>query len=107
MNGNPDLKWWDQVMNLRNGTLGSGHCQYISGWFTHFYGIYEEVSVNDLVEYSFNVEINVVNENTAKKFKAYLYGGFFGFNESKDHVIEPCRSMTIFKDISSERSMNE
>lgn len=65
---NVDVNWWNQILNLKNGRLGSGSTKYISGWILNFYYGYtnsqEPIDVGDLTNPHLNVPVKVTNHLT-------------------------------------------
>lgn len=76
--GRVDQAFWDKIMNIRYGSLGSGSTSYVSGWILNFYGIYEEVESCDIKENFIDVTVEIDNKLTGIKKDVNIVGGFSG-----------------------------
>ncbi len=76
--GNVDMEFWNTVMNIEHGRLGSGSTTKISGWILKFYGIYNTVDDSDIVDELIDVPIELDNKLTGIKKNINIYGGFGG-----------------------------
>lgn len=76
--GRVDQEFWDKIMNIRYGSLGSGSTSYVSGWILKFYGIYEEVESCDIKEDFIDVTVEIDNKLTSIKKDVNIVGGFTG-----------------------------
>jgi len=83
--GQPDVGWWNKVMNITRGSLGSGSTDYVSGWILALYGLDPDqpVPVYDLAEYTIQVPVEVDNHLTKVKKTVHLVGGFGGVHETE------------------------
>jgi hypothetical protein len=41
-NDKPDVEFWNKILNVKEGTQGSGSSSIFTGWLPHLFGIYEE-----------------------------------------------------------------
>jgi hypothetical protein len=80
----PDLKFWNGIMNLEDGRLGSGSTTYVTGWFIKLFWktFYKtKCDVDDLSVPAISVPIEVEN-NPTRVFKTVeLCGEFNGVDE--------------------------
>ncbi len=95
-NGNVNIEFWDKVMNLKSGILGSGSTTKISGWILSFYGLTGQcVDVNDVDDkYIIDVPIKVKNEITGTIKNVRFRGTFAGLNKT-DGSYRPQLSMIV------------
>lgn len=78
-----DVDFWDKVMNIRHGRLGSGSTDYVSGWILAFYGQKGEIDVDEIdKDYTVNVPVKIENKitNTTKMIR--LRATFAGLNKT-------------------------
>lgn len=76
--GRVDQSFWDKIMNVRYGSLGSGSTSYVSGWILNFYGIYKEVEADKIKEDFIDVTVEIDNKLTCVKKDVNIVGGFTG-----------------------------
>lgn len=76
--GKVDTNFWDKIMNIKYGHLGSGSTSYVSGWILKFYGLYEEVETADIKEELIDVPVEIDNKLTGIKKMVSIFGGFGG-----------------------------
>jgi hypothetical protein len=76
--GRIDKSFWDKIMNIRHGSLGSGSTSYVSGWILNFYGIYNEVESNEIKEDFIDVTVEIDNKLTGIEKDVNIVGGFTG-----------------------------
>jgi hypothetical protein len=99
--GNEEREFWDKIMNITHGSLGSGTTSYISGWILKFYGLKGRVEMCDINNEFINVPIKLDNKETGIKKMVNLYGGFGGISRTKDElydVYRPQQSFIIYHD---------
>lgn len=99
--GNVNEDFWDKIMNIRYGSLGSGSTSYISGWILKFYGLYKETKSSEIDEYKIEVPVILKNELTGIKKNIQIIGGFTGVNEQKinnEIAYRPHMSFIVFHD---------
>lgn len=100
--GKVDVEFWNKIMNLKDGTQGSGSTTYISGWILNFFGRYgETIETADIPAYSFDVPVKIVNYATLETKNVSLIGGFHGLMVDNG-AYRPSLSMIIFHDGNSE-----
>jgi hypothetical protein len=87
-----DVDFWNRVVNIRRGSLGSGSTPYISGWILSFFGLSGEVE--DIPLGSVNVEIEIDNRMTGVQKTVNLLGGFSGINKT-GNVYKPQMSLAV------------
>lgn len=76
--GRVDQTFWDKIMNIRHGSLGSGSTSYVSGWILNFYGLYKETESCDIKEDFIDVTVEIDNKLTGIKKDVNIVGGFTG-----------------------------
>jgi len=79
--GQVDVTWWNQVMNLEQGRLGSGSTTYVSGWILDLFGLTEKCDISDIPSYSISVPVKIANMATRQLKTVHLIGGFGGVHE--------------------------
>ncbi len=106
--GQPDLPWWDKIMNQQRGRLGSGSTTHFSGWFLQFYlATFDQISVE---RNAFNLDhasVDVAVENYAigQKYKVKVCAGWFGTNIEEEIRIRPVMGVGVYKELASIQSM--
>jgi len=98
--GNVNNKFWDKIMNFRDGRLGSGSTTYISGWILNFFLGYSqdrEVDYGDISLNSIKVPVEVTNHCTGQQKTCYVTGGFFGVRKDGE-TYRPCMSLSVLED---------
>jgi hypothetical protein len=86
-NGDVDRGFWDKVMNIECGSLGSGSTTYITGWVLAFYGMHgQKVELSDLADPYIDVPVLIDNQLTGVKKQSYIVGGFGGVCEVREQV---------------------
>lgn len=78
--GRVNKDFWDKIMNIRHGSIGSGSTSYVSGWILKFYGIYKEVDCGDITEDLIDVTVEIDNKLTGVVKDVNIVGGFTGVN---------------------------
>jgi hypothetical protein len=76
--GNVDFDFWDKIMNIRYGSIGSGSTSYVSGWILKFYGLYKEVDSDEIKEELIDVPVKIDNKLTGTIKNVSIFGGFGG-----------------------------
>ena len=79
--GRVNADFWDKVMNIRYGSLGSGSTSYVSGWILKFYGLYKEVESDDIKEDLIDVVVEIDNKLTGEKKDVNIVGGVTGISK--------------------------
>ena len=102
MEGNIDVKWWNQIMNIEHGRVGSGSTTYISGWINHFYlGARDRMDAGDLSLDNICVPVVVDDHmDMSKSGTVYVVGGFYGYNE-ENFAVRPSMSLAVISDLST------
>lgn len=95
-NGKVDMSFWDKVMNLEHGRLGSGSTTKISGWILAFYGQSNKtLDIDDIKdEYIIDVPVKVDNKITNITKNVRLRATFQGINKT-DGSYRPQLSMIV------------
>jgi hypothetical protein len=94
-NGNVDTVFWDKVMNLRHGSLGSGGTTYVTGWILAFYGQTGEVDIGDIDnDFTIDVPVKIDNKLTGVVKMVRLRATFAGLNKT-DGSYRPQMSMIV------------
>ncbi|AYV77211.1 MAG: hypothetical protein Barrevirus19_6 [Barrevirus sp.] len=92
-----DVDFWNKVMNLTSGRLGSGSTTYVSGWILDFFGLTGKVDVDDIKSYSIDVPVEIENRLTGERKNVSIIGGFGGVNYT-DGAYRPQLSFIVFHD---------
>jgi hypothetical protein len=87
--GKPNVKFWNKIMTINRETLGSGNEQYISGWITHFYGIYNEVSLDKIPDYSICVPVELQNQKTGKTKELEINSNWCSVSKVSEYFYKP------------------
>lgn len=98
-NENVNVDFWNKVMNIEHGRLGSGSTTKVSGWILKFFNIHTKVDSSDIKNYTIDVPILIDNRMTLVKKNVSLLGGFSGVNET-DGAFRPQMSLVIYYDSS-------
>ncbi len=107
-NGNVNTVFWDKVMNLKSGRLGSGSTIKISGWILSFYGLTGQcIDVGDVNnEYIIDVPVKINNKITKIVKNVRLRGTFAGLNKTNGSY-RPQMSMIICELEKDNMSLNK
>ncbi len=100
-NGNVDVDWWNKIMNITHGRIGSGSTSYVSGWILKFLNHQDKVDIGDISNYNIDVPVKLDNRLTGVKKMVNLVGGFSGVNKSVingNNAYRPQMSMIVFWD---------
>jgi len=103
--GNVDVEWWNKIMNLRFGRLGSGSTNFVSGWILKLLGLDGEIDSGDIPNYNFNVPVVIINKITGFIKTVSLVGGFGGINYTNG-AYRPQLSMIILSKAKDIRPIN-
>ncbi len=95
--GKVDVDFWNRVMNITHGQIGSGSTEYVSGWILKFFGLYDRVDSGDIPSYNFEVPVMIDNKMTSQKKTVQLIGGFGGVHK-EDGAYRPQLSMIVYHD---------
>jgi hypothetical protein len=97
--GTVDTEFWDKVMNLKRGSLGSGSTTKVSGWILAFYGQGgKEVDIDDIDQHlTVQVPVVIDNKRTGVKKTVHLDAKFSGLMVSDDSI-RPQLSMIVWYD---------
>jgi len=95
-NGKVDSNFWDKVMNLSRGSLGSGSTTKISGWILAFYGQGGQcVDIDDVDDkYTVDVPVKLDNQITGITKNIRLRASFNGLNKTNESY-RPQMSMIV------------
>lgn len=75
-NNEVDVKFWNSVMNMEDGRLGSGSTTYVSGWILNFFGMSgRKVDVGEIPSESIDVNVKIDNKLTGVKKTVQILGG--------------------------------
>lgn len=97
-NGKVDVDFWNKIMNITHGRMGSGSTTFVSGWILNFFGIYNRVDTDDIKSYSIDVPVEVQNFNDGGCIKNMnIVGGFGGVNK-EDGAYRPQLSFIVYWD---------
>lgn len=92
--GQVDVNWWNKIMNITHGRLGSGSTSYISGWILAFFGLTGQVETCDIPDYKIDVPVVIDNKITGQMKTVNLVGGFGGIQHQND-AYRPQLSLAI------------
>lgn len=102
--GKPDVGFWDKVMNMEHGPLGSGSTTYISGWVLKFYIRHvgkDKVDSFDIELNQIKVPVKVVNHSTSTTKTCQVVGGFCDVDAPAEGVFKPVMSIAVLEDTHS------
>jgi|SaaInlStandDraft_5_1057022.scaffolds.fasta_scaffold10161_2 hypothetical protein len=93
--------FWDKIMNIEHGAVGSGSITYISGWILKFYNLgnnEEKITANELTEYETSFPVTIENHMTSEKTVVNFASGLNGIryeelNEFK--MIRPAMNYSV------------
>lgn len=94
-NENVDVDFWNRVMNITYGRLGSGSTTYVSGWILNFFGLSGKVESDDIKNDSIEFPVEIDNKLTGEQKTVNVIGGFGGVNKT-DGAYRPQMSMIVF-----------
>jgi hypothetical protein len=101
MEGHPDVKWWNNILQSEKTRI---NCNYrsdfkidtvLTGWLSHFYGIYGETTFEDIKPLTFCVPIELVNEFTNKKKQLQMISYFGKVCQINEHTYAPKLQISI------------
>jgi len=95
--GKVDVSWWNRVMNISSGSLGSGSTTYVSGWILTFFGLSGKVDSGDISSESIDVPVEIDNKLTGIKKTVHIVGGFGGVHKDQG-AYRPQMSFIVFHD---------
>eukprot|EP01111_Echinosteliopsis_oligospora_P018506 TRINITY_DN852_c0_g1_i1.p1 TRINITY_DN852_c0_g1~~TRINITY_DN852_c0_g1_i1.p1 ORF type:complete len:350 (-),score=62.08 TRINITY_DN852_c0_g1_i1:49-1098(-) len=95
--GKVDVDYWNKIMNIKHGRLGSGSTTYISGWILNFFGLAGQ-TVEDIPNKSFSVEVQIDNKLTGEMKNVFLVGGFSNALNFTDGSYRPQMSYAVYYD---------
>ncbi|CAF3874380.1 unnamed protein product [Rotaria sordida] len=101
-----DIDFWNRIIDLKHGRLGSGSTDYITGWILKlFFGINEKnsnkIEFSDIHLDSIRVPVEVENHATGLKKICYVLGGFYGVDSTQDHIHKPVMSLAVIEDLTT------
>jgi hypothetical protein len=101
-NNKVDKDFWNKIMNLEHGRLGSGSCTYISGWILNFFLDFAGTKQDqgDIELNTVKIPVEVQNHNTGKQKICNVVAGFCGV-EYIDNTNRPIMSIAVFEDTKS------
>jgi len=84
-NNKPNVDYWNKIMNITSGRLGSGSTSYVSGWIVNFFGLEgKKVESYDIKSYNINVPVHIDNKLTGQQKDVEIVGGFGGCHKKID-----------------------
>lgn len=108
--GHVDVEWWNRVMNLEKGRLGSGRTTYVTGWILKFFCLSKEkCDIGDIESYSTNLPVKIDNKLTAQQKTVYIVGGFSGLHAIEvagRRAFRPQSSLLVWEDTASTDDVN-
>jgi len=99
--GQVNVEWWNKVMNITQGRLGSGSTSFVDGWILNLFGLYSKTETCEITGYSFDVPVHLENRRTGTKKDLNIVGGFGGVNSRPSEgrlAFRPQLSMIVFHD---------
>jgi len=107
--GNVDVDWWNRIMNMEQGRLGSGSTTYVSGWILRFFGLNDKCEVSDIEGDSIDVPVKIDNKLTGELKTVHMIGGFGGVHSvdvDGRKAFRPQTSMIVLHDPTSEKDLD-
>lgn len=78
---NVDVDFWNKIMDIENGTYGSGSTTYFSGWILKFYGIYKQIESDEIKDELIDVPVKIINKLTGITKNVNIVGGLTGISK--------------------------
>ncbi|CAF3038734.1 unnamed protein product [Rotaria sp. Silwood2] len=106
-----DIDFWNRIIDLKRGRLGSGSTEYITGWILKlFFGIHEKnsnkIEFSDIRLDSIRVPVEVENYATGLKKTCFVLGGFYGVDSTQDHIHKPVMGLAVIEDLTTVTSLS-
>ncbi|CAF1031714.1 unnamed protein product [Rotaria sordida] len=107
-----DVDFWNQIVDLKRGRLGSGSTEYITGWILKlFFDINGKnsntIMFSDIHLNSIHVPVEVENYATGLKKTCYVLGGFYGIDSTQDHIHKPVMGLSVIEDLTTVTSLSD
>ena len=90
-----DVDFWNRVMNITYGRIGSGSTTYVSGWILNFFGLSGKVESDEIKNDSIEFPVEIDNKLTGEQKTVHVIGGFGGVNFTNG-AYRPQMSMIVF-----------
>jgi len=101
----PNVEFWNKIMNIYSGRLGSGSTRKISGWILNFFmGLGENENLGKLSLGNIKVEVEVENHCTGQQKLCYIIGGFVGVSINNGQH-RPVMSLGVVEDLQTIRRL--
>lgn len=105
LDGNADVAWWNNVMNIEHSRLGSGSTTKVKGWINKlFLGVAPVAEIGDFDLSCFSVPVVVENHATSTQETVHVVGGFVGYSEI-DLAVRPSMSLVVVRNLTSVKSL--
>jgi hypothetical protein len=106
-NENVDVQFWNKIMDITHGRIGSGSTTYISGWILNFFLGYggTKAEAYDIKLNTIKVTVELTNHNTGLQKECVVVGGFIG-TEYKDNSIRPVMSIAVLEDTTTVKQIS-
>ncbi|CAF2772474.1 unnamed protein product [Rotaria sp. Silwood2] len=107
-----DVDFWNRIVDLKHGRLGSGSTEYITGWILKLFFYINGKNSNtilfsDIHLDSIRVPAEVENYSTGLKKPCYVLGGFYGIDSTLDHIHKPVMSLSVIEDLTTVTSLSD
>ena len=91
-----DVSFWNRIMNVEHGRLGSGSTSYTTGWILKFFGTDKKIEGHPEIK-QIKVDIKIDNRLTSTIKNVKLVAGFVGVQEDDDLVYSPQLAISIIE----------
>jgi len=114
MQGDVDTLWWDNIMDVKRQTFGSGgqYNDFVTGWVVHLFGQEGRVPTGSLQMSSVCADVRHSDRTRGTEVDCAVIGGFKGVRVTDDphlagvKMFRPCCSLAVIEDTSSLRKMS-
>lgn len=87
----PNVDFWNTIMTTKEYQIGSGWDiqTFIKGWIMHFYGIYDEIDLDNVPSYVIDIPINLYNEYTQQTKKLNIKANWVSISKLNEFTYKP------------------
>ncbi len=87
----PNVAFWNRIMATEEHRVGSGGQTqtHIEGWILHFYGIYSQIDLDDVPDYSIAVPVELYNEFTNQTKQMEIKANWVSISKPDEYTYKP------------------